>query len=130
MFFKVICFRPFKFSTSNMSTIPKGSRVLVIGANGSLGSHIVNELLIAGYSVRGTMREESKGAWMKEYFGLKFGGDKLQLVIVPDMSVKGAYDEAVKGASGVVHVASNLSLGSDPNTVGQTALPRSPANSD
>lgn len=100
-----------------MSTtaIPKGACVLVTGANGYLASQVVNQLLLAGFRVRGTIRDEHKGTWMKEYFHPRFGADKLELVLVPDMAEPGAYNEAIKGVSGVVHIASPLTFDSDPN---------------
>jgi nucleoside-diphosphate-sugar epimerase len=42
--------------------IPKGSTVLVTGVNGYIGSHVADQLLLAGYRVRGTTREASKAA--------------------------------------------------------------------
>ncbi|OCL12913.1 flavonol reductase [Glonium stellatum] len=100
-----------------MSVIPQGSRILVTGANGFLGSHIVNQLLLSGYCVRGTVRAEPKSAWLKEYFSRAYGDGRLEIAIVPDMAAKEAFDQAVKGTSGVVHVASNLTFSEDPNNV-------------
>ena len=80
-----------------MSPIPKGSLVLVTGANGFIGSHVVDQLLLAGYNVRGTVRAESKAGWLKEYFGKKQTAGKFEVAIVPDMAAKGAFNEAVKG---------------------------------
>ena len=80
-----------------MSLIPKGSLVLVTGANGFLGSHVVDQALAAGFNVRGTVRSEGRGGWTKEYFSKKYGAGRYELVVVPNMAVKGAFDEAVKG---------------------------------
>lgn len=80
-----------------MAPIEKGSTVLVTGANGFIASHIVDQLLLAGYKVRGTVRSEAKGEWLVKLFGEKYGPGKLDLAVVPDMAVKGAFDEAVKG---------------------------------
>jgi len=66
-----------------MPVIAPGSKVLVTGANGFAAIHIVDALLKKGYSVRATIRSESKGAHLKKVFG-KYG-DKLELVIVPDI---------------------------------------------
>lgn len=82
-----------------MSAVPKGSLVLVTGANGFIGSHVVDEFLAAGYKVRGTARSDSKGAWVKDLFDKKYGSGKFELAIVPDMNKKGAFDEALKGTS-------------------------------
>jgi nucleoside-diphosphate-sugar epimerase len=80
-----------------MSALPKGSLVLVTGANGWIASHVIDQLLQAGYNVRGSVREDSKAAWLKEYVADKYGAGKFEVVVVPDMSIDGAFDEAVKG---------------------------------
>ena len=82
-----------------MSAIPKGSLVLVTGANGYIGSHVVDQFLAAGYKVRGTVRSETKGAWIKELFDEKYGSNKFELAIVPEIERRGAFDEAMKGES-------------------------------
>lgn len=80
-----------------MPPIQKGSTVLVTGANGFIGSHIVDQLLQLDYKVRGTVRTEAKGKWVQDFFDNKYGQGKLELVVVPAMGVKGAFDDAVKG---------------------------------
>ncbi|KAL8938464.1 MAG: hypothetical protein Q9216_003877 [Gyalolechia sp. 2 TL-2023] len=97
--------------------ISVGSLVLVTGVNGYIGSHVADQLVQAGYRVRGTVRDESKGQYMKEFFDKKYGDGKLETVVVADMSQAGAFDEACKGASGVAHVASDLSFAPDPHQV-------------
>lgn len=80
-----------------MPVIEKGSTVLVTGVNGFIGSHIAEQLLQAGFIVRGTARTETKGKWLKELLESKYGAEKVELAVVPDMAVEGAFDEAVKG---------------------------------
>lgn len=79
--------------------IPVGSLILVTGANGFIGSHITDQLIQAGYRVRGSTRDTTKVAWMKEMFGNQF-----EAVVVKDMADDGAFDEACKGG------CSNLGL--------------------
>jgi nucleoside-diphosphate-sugar epimerase len=67
-----------------MPAIAAGSKVLVTGANGFAAIHIVNALLSGGYSVRATLRSESKGTHLKKLFA-KYG-DKLELVVVPEIT--------------------------------------------
>ncbi|KAG9521735.1 NAD(P)-binding protein, partial [Aureobasidium melanogenum] len=100
-----------------MPAIEKGSTVLVTGANGFIASHIVDQLIRLGYKVRGTVRTEAKGKWVQDYFDNEYGQGNLELVVVPAMEVKGAFDDAVKGCQGVVHVASNISFSKNPNDV-------------
>lgn len=97
--------------------ITPGSTVLVTGANGFIGSHIADQLIQAGYLVRGTTRDLAKSAWITEMFDKKYGKGKLEAVIVKDMADKGAFDEACLDVSGVVHVASDVTLSPDPHKV-------------
>lgn len=84
-------------SSIKAPAIKPGSLVLVTGVNGYVGSHIADQLLTAGYRVRGTVRSFQKAAWMDEFFRNKYGEGKFQLVAVPDFTIEGALDEAVKG---------------------------------
>lgn len=59
-------------------------KVLVTGASGFLAQWTVQRLLQQGFAVRGTVRSETKGNSLKEFFA-SFG-DKLEFVIVPDMT--------------------------------------------
>jgi len=71
-----------------MPVVAPGSKVLVTGANGFAAIHIVDVLLKKGYSVRATIRSESKGTHLKKIFE-KYG-DKLEFVIVPDVAKVGS----------------------------------------
>jgi nucleoside-diphosphate-sugar epimerase len=79
------------------SAIPKNSIVLVTGVNGCIGSHVADQLLEAGYKVRGTTRDIKKAEGLKNLWEKKYGPDKLEIVTVSDMSKEGAFNEAVKG---------------------------------
>ncbi|KAI0384061.1 NAD(P)-binding protein [Hypomontagnella monticulosa] len=92
-----------------------GSIVVVTGVNGLIGSHIADQLVRQGYTVRGTVRNVSKERWMEEYFEEQHGAGKFELVEVPDIVAVGAFDEAVKGASGLVHTATPVMAGPDPH---------------
>ncbi|KAK9896079.1 NAD(P)-binding protein [Cystobasidium minutum MCA 4210] len=106
-----------------MSTVlEKGSLVLVTGANGFLGSHIVDQFLSEGYKVRGTVRSSEKNAWLQEYFDKKYGSGLLELAQVEDFTKEGCFDDAVKGVKAFVHVASDLSFKPDPNLIVTPAI--------
>ncbi|KAJ6475923.1 NAD-P-binding protein [Mycena vitilis] len=92
------------------TTLEKGSLVLVTGVNSYLGSHIADQLLAAGYNVRGTARSAEKLKWVADLFDKKYGAARFEGAPVPDMVVDGAFDEAVNGASGIIHVASVLTF--------------------
>ncbi|KAG7042670.1 NAD dependent epimerase/dehydratase [Colletotrichum scovillei] len=101
--------------------IPKGSMVLVTGANGFIGSHVCNELLQLGFSVRGTVRDVTKCAWLPEALKRQRPKGDFMLVSLPDMEKEGAFDAAVEGVSAVIHAASPVSFSPNPESV----IPRS-----
>ncbi len=70
--------------------------VLVTGANGYIAASTVEAFLDAGYSVRGTVRSKSSADGLVD--ALSKYADRLEIVEVPDITVPGAFDEAVKGA--------------------------------
>ena len=71
--------------------------VLVTGVNGFIASHIADQILLAGYKVRGTARTAAKAEHLKEYWDKKYGLGKVEIVEVPELGIKGAFDEVVKG---------------------------------
>jgi nucleoside-diphosphate-sugar epimerase len=54
------------------------------GANGYIAMHVINNLLKAGYRVRGTVRAGSKVQHIRDTF--KDAGDRLEVVIVEDIT--------------------------------------------
>ncbi|EAU83930.1 hypothetical protein CC1G_10335 [Coprinopsis cinerea okayama7 len=87
-----------------MPTVSPGSKVLVTGANGFIAIWVVRRLLEEGYSVRGTVRAASKASHLKDIF--KSYGEKLEVVVVPDFTKEGAFDELIKGMDAIQHIAS------------------------
>ncbi|KAF4464318.1 aldehyde reductase II [Fusarium albosuccineum] len=97
--------------------IPIGELIAVSGANGSMGSHICNQLLSLGYPVRGIVRSKERSAWLVNYLTNNYRAGLFELAEVPDMTIPGACDEAIAGAAGVIHVAADTSLELDPEVV-------------
>ncbi len=85
-------------------------RVLVTGASGFIASWVVEQLLAAGYRVRGTLRSINSGAHLRKLAG----ADRLDLVAA-DLLTAGAFDEAARGCEAVIHTASPYIL--DPKDV-------------
>jgi nucleoside-diphosphate-sugar epimerase len=82
------------------SRIPKGSIVLVTVVNGYVGSHKADQLLEAGYQVRGTCGSVSKAQGLiSDLWEQKYREGNFELATVTDMSKEGAFDEAVKGTT-------------------------------
>ncbi|TDZ46857.1 Aldehyde reductase 2 [Colletotrichum trifolii] len=97
--------------------IPEGSTVLVTGVNGFIGSHVCAQFLQLGFSVRGTVRDVGKCAWVEELMERQGGTGVFSLVSLPDLEEEGAFDPLVEGVSAVIHVASPVSLSPDPESV-------------
>ncbi|KAL4892518.1 hypothetical protein BDV59DRAFT_180096 [Aspergillus ambiguus] len=83
------------------------SLVLVTGATGLIGFRVLVETLREGYSVRFVARSEEKAQKVlsRPVIQSLKAEDRLSHVLVPDVSVEGAYDEALQGVSYVLHVA-------------------------
>ncbi|KAI9719339.1 MAG: hypothetical protein M1828_006240 [Chrysothrix sp. TS-e1954] len=87
--------------------------VLLTGGSGHIGFGMIIALLKAGYSVRAAVRTQSKADIIREHQAIKTldpASQRLTYSIVPDILAPNAYDEAVRGASLVVHGATPLPL--------------------
>jgi len=62
----------------------RNAKVLITGANGYLALWAVQKHLERGYSVRATVRSETKGAALKEIF--KSFEAKFEIAVVDDMA--------------------------------------------
>ncbi|KAI9723450.1 MAG: hypothetical protein M1828_004180 [Chrysothrix sp. TS-e1954] len=99
--------------------LPPGSLILISGINGFIASHIADQFLAYGYRVRGTARSAEKLAIAHEFLDRRHGhgSPAFEDAVVPDMGVRGAFEDAMKGCHGVAHVATDVSFGTDPNKV-------------
>ncbi|KAM0326678.1 hypothetical protein ACHAQA_006548 [Verticillium albo-atrum] len=92
---------------------PSPQYVLVTGATGFIGAHIVDVLLSRGIRVRGATRSLAKGDLMikdrPQY------ASKLDFVQVGDFSDGGDFSEAVRDVDAVIHVASPFSYDTKDN---------------
>ncbi|RNJ52644.1 hypothetical protein D7B24_003149, partial [Verticillium nonalfalfae] len=85
-----------------MATPPQ--YILVTGATGFIGAHIVDVLLSRGLRVRGATRSLAKGHLMMQ--SRPQYASKLDFVQVADFAEGGDFAEAVRDVDAVVHVAS------------------------
>jgi nucleoside-diphosphate-sugar epimerase len=89
------------------------SLVLITGATGHVGSSTLVHLLRSGYRVRAAVRSQSKAAAILSRPRIAaLPGANLSFVIVPDITLPGAYDDAMDGVTHVIHIASPLATGS------------------
>jgi dihydroflavonol-4-reductase len=93
--------------------------VLVTGGNGYLGRWCVRQLLQAGYSVRTTVRDNSRIPELRSHFG---GQDRLP-IFTADLRGDEGWKKAVSGCDYVLHVASPFPAGQpkDPDELIGTA---------
>ncbi|TFK54316.1 NAD(P)-binding protein [Heliocybe sulcata] len=81
--------------------------VLLTGISAFIGSQVAEQLLNAGYRVRGTIRQGKLQAFQQAYEKKYPGSDSIELVVVDDIA-KGDLSAALKGVDAVIHVASPL----------------------
>ncbi|GBG30024.1 Protein kinase, putative [Hondaea fermentalgiana] len=93
----------------SMSAGNKGL-VLVSGATGYIGSHVVQAFLLEGYRVRGTVRNLSKASHLQEWIA---EGAALELVEA-DLGNAESWVPACEGCDYVAHVASPFLLACKP----------------
>lgn len=106
------------------AALPPGSLILITGANGLLASLLCATLLAAGYRVRGTVRSPArKHAWLADVFSATYGSPgRFELFEVPDMAAPGAFEQAVRGCAGVVHVAAPMLTETDAGKIVEGAV--------
>ncbi|RVX66878.1 hypothetical protein B0A52_09002 [Exophiala mesophila] len=98
-------------ASRSLRSLPQDALMLVTGANGYIGSTVVNLLLVEGYRVRGTVRSEKP--WLDRLFHDKYGSTRYETVVIPNLAAPGELEKALEGVWGVVHVASDLTLDPD-----------------
>ncbi|KAH8114631.1 hypothetical protein DFH11DRAFT_1592236 [Phellopilus nigrolimitatus] len=87
-------------------TLNPQSLVLITGATGYLGAHVVHQALEAGYRVRATARPAKVEILKASYEG------KIEVAAVADLAT-GDYTEALKDVDAIVHTAMPLGLRAD-----------------
>lgn len=86
-----------------------GEIVLLTGGNGFLGFHILLDILRrTNYELRAVVRSQQKVVEILSHPSIRSiaPGSRLSFTIVPDITQRGAYREALIGVAFVLHVAS------------------------
>ncbi|KAI4596368.1 hypothetical protein KJ359_005497 [Pestalotiopsis sp. 9143b] len=85
------------------------SHVLVTGATGLVGSHVVDNLLKKGIKVRAVARSKAKADAFCS--ARQQHSSALTFCFIQDLTDAGAFDDAVKDVDGVIHIASPYNYG-------------------
>jgi nucleoside-diphosphate-sugar epimerase len=90
--------------------IQPGEIVCVTGANGFIASHLIGQLLEAGFVVRGTVRSVSDTAKTDHLMAMARDLDAVDRLSfhAADLMKPGSFDEAVAGVDAVVHCAASV----------------------
>jgi len=86
-----------------------GKTLLVTGINGYIASSLGELILSKGYTLRGTSRSLDSTEPLTGGAYAPFVS-RVEIIEVPNITVPGAFDKAVKGVHGIFHTASPISL--------------------
>ncbi|KAJ4826564.1 hypothetical protein Tsubulata_044794 [Turnera subulata] len=97
--------------------------VCVTGASGFIGSWLIMRLLEQDYKVRATVRDPDNVKKVKHLLDLPKSKTHLTLWKA-DLAIEGSFDEAIKGCTGVFHVATPMDFESkDPEACNEVIKP-------
>ncbi|GME62828.1 uncharacterized protein ACHE_10029A [Neofusicoccum parvum] len=88
---------------------PSTQTILITGTSGHAGAHILLAFLARGYAVLAAVRSQSSASKVSRTLATHATPaqqSRVSFAVVPDITAPGAFDGAVSGADGIVHVAS------------------------
>jgi nucleoside-diphosphate-sugar epimerase len=94
--------------------------IFITGATGFIGSAVAFDALNAGYSLRISIRKESQIPKLKKV--LSQFEDKIEFVVVPDITQESSFAGKLDGVDYVLHLASPLPHGTNKETYFGPAL--------
>lgn len=97
--------------------------ILITGATGHLGFRTLVLALQAGYRVRVALRKAEQIERIKRTTSVQPYLDSIEFTHVLDITAADAYNEAIRGVDGVIHIASPIYSGFSPDDVRVIALP-------
>ncbi|CAH0028865.1 unnamed protein product [Clonostachys rhizophaga] len=80
--------------------------ILITGVSGHIGCRVLAEALESGHHGRAVLRKESQMAKIKAVESIQPYLSQLELVLIPDITVPGAFDAVADGLWAIIHVAS------------------------
>mgnify|MGYP003306281121 CR=1 FL=1 len=86
-----------------------GDCVVVTGASGYIGSHIVANLLLKGRNVRATVRDAGDPERVQHLKNMKISDGGSLEIIEMDLFDSESVDRAISGATDVIHTAAAVS---------------------
>lgn len=92
---------------------------LITGASGLIGFRILLAALAAGHNVRYTVRSEEKAKIVSNNPAVKKlgAGERLVPIVIPDLTIDGAFDSAVQKVTHIIHTGSPVPVPTfDPTT--------------
>lgn len=101
------------FDTLPAKMTTSGSLILITGASGFVGNHTLANFLTHGYRVRVVARNQASCDRILNVHSTY--RKKLETAIVSDITVPGAFDDAVKGVDGIIHMASPFVINVEDN---------------
>jgi dihydroflavonol-4-reductase len=102
--------------------VPPTETVLVTGATGYIAQHCLLQLLQQGYRVRGTLRNPTREAALREALRQHVEADDRLELVVADLEVDTGWAEAARGCTHLLHTASPV-MSSEPKDAGELIRP-------
>lgn len=102
--------------------MPPTETVLVTGATGYIAQHCLLQLLQQGYRVRGTLRNPTREAALRQALRQHVDADDRLELVVADLEADTGWAEATRGCTHLLHTASPV-MSSEPKDAGELIRP-------